>query len=138
MKEEERKNVAQLLPKMEELNRPFWEGLAEKKLMIQHCKDCGSYQIPANVFCENCLSDNVEWVEASGKAKLWSTVVFRKSYLKTQYPDAFRVVCAKLEEGPSLYARMALDAEIEFDGALRAVYHKTEDGTYLLGFEPEK
>jgi uncharacterized OB-fold protein len=138
MREEERKSLAQIYPRLEALNRPFWEGLAQNKLMIQKCSACGCHQFPPSVFCVKCHSEKIEWVAASGKAKLWSTVVFHKDYLKVQYPAPFRVIYAKLEEGPLLLARMALETEAAFDSPLRATFHKTEDGSYLLGFELAK
>ena len=138
IREEERKDMKNIMPRMEELNRPFWEGMADNKLMIQKCTACGEYQFPPAAFCIHCHSDDVKWVEASGKAKLWSTVKFHKQYLKTQYPELFRVGIAKLEEGPTMFARMPVDPTPEFDEQLQAVFHKTEDGSYLLGFKPAK
>jgi len=138
MKEEDRNSVAQIYPRMEAQNRPFWEGLAQNKLMIQKCTDCGNHQFPPGPFCNSCNSLAIKWVEASGKAKLWSTVIFHKQYLKAQYPDDFRVVYAKLEEGPILIARMPIETDATFDSPLRTVFHKTVDGSYLLGFELTK
>lgn len=103
IKDSLRENVASLLPVITDFESPFWDGLKGKKLYIQRCPECGHYQFsPPSPVCISCLSDKVEWVECSGKATLWSRVVFHKNYLEP-YPDVpYDVILAKLEEGRSL------------------------------------
>lgn len=139
MKDTSRENVASLLPVITEFERPFWDSLKNKQLMIQECPECGHVQFPPSPVCTKCLSDSVRWIKCSGKAKLWSRVTFHKAYLKP-YPDVpYGVVLAKLEEGPIVTGRISAetDSSTTFDAPLRATYVETADGTVLVEFVPD-
>ena len=43
---------------------PFWEGVKEKKIMLQRCKACGYWLNPARPMCPKCQAMESEWVEA--------------------------------------------------------------------------
>ena len=47
------------IPKLDAVNRPFWTGGADGKLMIARCRDCGTFLHPPQPVCRHCLSDNV-------------------------------------------------------------------------------
>ena len=32
------------LPKINQIDRPFWQGAAEGKFLLQHCRSCGKLQ----------------------------------------------------------------------------------------------
>ena len=138
MKEALRENVASLLPVITEFEKPFWDSLRNKQLMVQKCSACGNVQFPPSPVCTHCLSDSVRWVACSGKATLWSWVAFHKSYLEPYKDVPYHVVLAKLEEGPIVTGRISPEAAAgtPFDGALRAAYVTTADGTVLVEFVP--
>ena len=138
MKESLRENVASLRAVVTEFEKPFWDSLQKKQLMIQKCPECGHMQFPPSPVCCNCLSDKVQWVPCSGKAKLWSRVAFHKAYLKPYTDIPYSVVLAMLEEGPIVTGRISPEAAAAtpFDGALRATYAETVDGTVLVEFVP--
>ena len=46
-------------PKLDSVNRAFWTGGAEGKLMLFRCHDCGSFIHPPSALCRHCLSENV-------------------------------------------------------------------------------
>lgn len=64
------------------LTRPFSANsfnqfLAEHKLMASRCLVCGQCHIPPRPICPNCLGENLEWVETSGRGRLAGfTVVY--------------------------------------------------------------
>ena len=138
MKETLRENVASLLPVVTEFEKPFWDGLQNKQLMIQRCPECNNVQFPPSPVCCACLSDKVQWVPCSGKAKLWSRVAFHKAYLKPYGDTPYSVALAMLEEGPIVTGRISPEnaAATPFDGALRATYVETADGTVTVEFVP--
>jgi uncharacterized OB-fold protein len=138
MKDALRENVASLLPVITEFEKPFWDALKNKQLMVQKCPRCGNVQFPPSPVCTNCLSDEVRWVKCSGKATLWSWVAFHKVYLAPYSDVPYSVVLAKLEEGPIVTGRIAGEGApaIPFDAPLQAAYVETVDGTVLLEFVP--
>ncbi len=138
MKETERENVASLIPIVTEFEKPFWDGLKNQTLFIQKCKVCGNIQFPPSPVCTQCLSDKVEWKECSGKATLWSKVVFHKSYLEP-YPDVpYTVALGKLEEGPMVTGRLPEEYadKVQLDDPLKVGFSVTKDGTVLVTFSP--
>jgi uncharacterized OB-fold protein len=140
MKEALRENVASLLPVITEFEKPFWDSLQNGQLMVQKCPECGHVQFPPSPVCSDCLSDEVQWINCSGKATLWSRVAFHKAYLEPYGDVPYGVVLAKLEEGPIVTGRISAEAvaSTAFDAPLRATYVKTADGTVLVEFVPEK
>ena len=48
----------------------FADYLQKGKLMGTQCKKCGELYFPPRADCLNCLSDNVKWIEYSGKGTL--------------------------------------------------------------------
>lgn len=56
----------------------FTQFLNEKKLMGSHCTNCGGIFLPPRAICPKCYSDQLEWVEFSGKATL---VAFTSIYI---------------------------------------------------------
>lgn len=43
--------------------RPYWEGLAAGKLVLQRCDACGSWVHYPRIRCNTCLSDRLGWHE---------------------------------------------------------------------------
>lgn len=52
--------------------------LNEKKLMGSHCPRCDKNFLPPRALCPTCYSDELDWVEFDGKAKL---VAFTSIYI---------------------------------------------------------
>ena len=139
MQEAKRENVATWLPEITEFEKPFWDSLQNDKiLMIQKCAKCGNIQFPPSPVCTKCLIRDVQWIPCSGRAKLWSKVVFHKKYLEP-YPDMpYSVALAKLEEGPIVTGRITNEVaeSTAFDAPVKIQYVETTDGTVLVEFIP--
>lgn len=140
MQEAQREKVASWIPVITEFEKPFWDSLQKDQvLMLQKCAECGHIQFPPSPVCSNCLSKVVQWIPCSGKARLWSKVVFHKQYLEP-YPDTpYSVVLAKLEEGPIVTGRITNEnaRKTAFDASMKIQYIKTTDGTVLVEFVPD-
>jgi uncharacterized OB-fold protein len=91
------------LPDPDERTGFFWDGVAEHRLMILRCNDCGFYIHWPREVCPNCLSKNQAPAEVSGDAVL-STWTFPSQpfdpYFATHLPYALAVV--ELVEQPNL------------------------------------
>ena len=93
-------------PDVNELTRPYWDGLKENRLMFQKCR-CGNAWLPARRECPNCLGTEWQWTQASGKGCLISWVVYHTSYhdaFKSRLP--YNVAVVELDEGPRLITNM--------------------------------
>lgn len=114
------------LPEPNEVSRPFFEGARRHVLMIQRCTRCGAYQLPGRYACDECLSGELEWVEASGRGTVFSFVVVHQRYHPAFEPP-YNVASVELEEGPRLVSsivgvensdiRVGMRVEAEFESA---------------------
>lgn len=90
----------------------FHDGLAAGKLNIQRCNACGKLMLYPRYRCIDCHSDDLGWVEASGKGKLHSFTVVRAippTGFEDELPYGLGIV--KLEEGVQLMGRLVPDAK---------------------------
>ena len=67
--------VKKPMPKPSRWTKPFWDAAKQHKLVLKKCKDCGNIDHPPYLYCTNCQSENMEWVEASGKGKLYAYAI---------------------------------------------------------------
>jgi uncharacterized OB-fold protein len=54
---------------------PFWVAAKDRRLVAPQCADCQTFRLPPTPFCPNCQSNNVNWVELSGRATVYSFAV---------------------------------------------------------------
>jgi uncharacterized OB-fold protein len=54
---------------------PFWQAAKERRLVAPQCADCHTFRLPPTVFCPNCQSKQVKWVELTGQAVVYSFAV---------------------------------------------------------------
>jgi hypothetical protein len=96
-----------VLPTLDDLNRPFWEGCAVGELRLQACLACGRYRYPVSDTCRNCLSSESAWRAVSGDGEILSWVVFRRSY-HPAWADRtpYNVVLVQLPEGPRMFGNV--------------------------------
>jgi len=60
--------------KIEKIVKPFYEGLAEGKILGRKCLECGAIEYPPRYACNTCGYHATEWVELSGKGVLTTLV----------------------------------------------------------------
>jgi uncharacterized OB-fold protein len=92
-------------PTINDVAAPFYEGMRNKKVMIQQCESCQTCLPPAQVRCDACGSDALKWVESPGLGDIYSFVVFHRSFhpfFDDKLP--YTVALVELDEGPRLQA----------------------------------
>ena len=83
-----------------ERSEEFFEAAKESKLLIQRCTDCGEHQFYPRAVCIHCGSDDVSWVEASGKGTVHTYTVIHQQGMpgwRDEVPYIAAVI--DLEEG---------------------------------------
>lgn len=53
----------------------YWESAKAGKLVVQKCSDCNEAQFYPRAICTSCGSKSLEWMEASGKATLFTFAI---------------------------------------------------------------
>ncbi len=127
------------LPQPSDVSRPFWEGTQAHELRLQHCRDCGKHIFYPRAICPFCLSERLEWITATGKGKLYSYTVVRRSMHPAFQDDIPYVLgIVELEEGPRLTTNIigVEPEEVRVDMPVRAAYDDVTPDATLLKFEP--
>ena len=120
--------------------RPYWEGLRNGKLMLPMCAKCGPFFYP-RVLCPTCHSRDISWIEASGKATLYSFEIAHQS-LNPEFkvPPPYILALVALDEGPRLLTNL-VDVEpnlgaLKCDMPLEVVFERLTDAITIPQFRP--
>ena len=54
------------------LDAPYWDGARQRRLMIQRCTKCGTFQWGPEWLCHSCLSFEIDWVETEPTGRIYS------------------------------------------------------------------
>jgi uncharacterized OB-fold protein len=94
-------------PSISDLNRPFWDGCREGRLMMQCCEKCGFKRYPASPICPRCLAVESSWQPVDGRGKVFSFVVFHRAYHPAwEKKVPYNVAMIELDEGPMLLSNV--------------------------------
>lgn len=130
-------DFGELLPEITELNAPFWEGLAEGELRLQHCGACGAVQHPAESFCYACGGTDIAWRPSGGEGEIYSFIVVHQLYHKA-FKDHLPYVVAiiQLDDGPRILgAMLELDGAPEIGARVRPAFRRIDNERAVLLFE---
>lgn len=108
-------------------DRTFRDGLAEGRIRLQRCDDCGRHVFYPRTLCPHCHSDALSWHDASGEGTVHTTTVVRQ---RPEKGGDYNVCMVELAEGVRMMSRvegtapadvaigMAVTAHVgEIDGA---------------------
>lgn len=93
------------LPQATPETKPYWDGLKQRKLMIQRCRSCRQAYFYPRPFCPHCFSWDVEWFQASGQGKLYSFVINHRTP-PFMGKDPYVIAVVELKEGPRLMSNL--------------------------------
>jgi len=137
-----------LLPEVDEVSRPFWEGTAAGELRMQACARCRALRFPPRPVCPRCRSFGAEWQTMSGRGRVWSFVVPHPPLLPAFMAVApYNVVVVELEEdpllrmvgnlvqGPDAPINSVDPGTIRIGEPVRAVFQKVSDDVTLPRWE---
>jgi uncharacterized OB-fold protein len=77
----------------------FYKFLAQGKLMAGKCVKCGKIHLPPRPLCDDCFSQEFEWMEVSGKGRLLTYTVIHIAPPQFQAPAPYAVGIVQLENG---------------------------------------
>ena len=127
------------VPLPDDTSAPFFQAARENKLVIQRCTNCGTYAWPHREICAECLGEDLEWAEASGRGTVHSFGVMHRVYHPAFAGDVpYNLTVVELEEGPRVNTNLIdIDNEaIEVGQAVEIAFTKVDDGAYLPLFRP--
>ncbi len=127
------------VPFPDNVTEKFWAAAREKRLLIQKCNDCGALQFLAQSQCRGCLGEGLEWIEASGRGKVYSyTVVHRAPTARFEEDVPYVVALIDLEEGVRMMsAVVGIEPEaVRVDMPVEVVFDEITSTISLPKFRP--
>jgi uncharacterized OB-fold protein len=127
-------------PVPDELAQPFWDGVANHKLVIQRCRACRTYVHPPYPECTSCRSSGLTFEPVSGRGVIFERVIVA-SPVVVGFEDEVPYAClfVELAEQPGLLvAGNLVDAapeEAEIGRPVEVVFRQDPDGFTLPLFK---
>jgi len=127
--------VAGITPTVIPETRGYWEGALAGELRVQVCNACGNRQLPWGPCCSTCLSQDLGFVVASGRATVFSFTIVRHAF-HPSFADKLPYVVAdiQLEEGPIItntvtdvnpeQVTIGMAVEVWFDEPIEDAFHE--------------
>ena len=97
------------LPRVNDINRPFWEACNRRELVLQQCDqpDCGRYIYYPRVCCPYCGGGDLTWRKVSGRGRIVTYTIVHRPQHPSFFPEApYCVIAVELDEGPLMYSRL--------------------------------
>ncbi len=116
--------------------KPFWEGAAEGKLMLQYCRDTGQFQHyprPVSIYTG---SRNLEWRQVSGRGVIYASTTVRIPGPGVEGRIPLAVVTVELDEGVRIIGNIlgSPPEEVAIGRRVELAWDKLDDGTNYPAF----
>lgn len=112
----------------------FHRRLAAGTFYLQKCSNCASHIFYPRAICPECGANELEWVTASGKGKVYSTSIIRQ---KPERGGDYNFAVIELAEGPRMVSRVENipPLDVAIDMAVQARITEEDQGPYVV-FDP--
>ena len=132
--------AAKPMPVVDHLSAPYWEGCRNGRLLVQTCGRCAKPRFPPAPVCQGCGYPDCEWIESSGRARVYSWIVVRHPIPAEIYGDEVPYVVALVElaEGirmPTNIVGCAPEA-VAADMDVEVSFRDVGNGIHLPQFQP--
>src|SRR6201989_1239022 len=96
--------MPKLIPVADELSKPFWDAVNQKRLLLQHCGACDKLQYPPRETCHVCGSaSKLGWKEGKGKGHIATYIVIEDARLNRRMHDQpYTLAMVTLDEDPTV------------------------------------
>ena len=96
--------MPKVIPVPDELSQPFWDGVQERRLVLQRCAACERMQYPPQAACQFCgAADNLSWREVEGKGHIATYIVIEDGRLNRRMPDQpYNLAMVTLDADPTI------------------------------------
>ena len=114
----------------------FQRALAEGEILLPKCDDCGANHFFPRVLCPHCHGAAISWKQATGKGRVYTTTVVRRSQNRG---GDYNVCMVELQEGVRMMSRVEdiAPGEVAIDMAVTAFVGEAE-GVPAVLFKPSE
>jgi len=128
------------MPTPDAATGPYWAAAHEGRFVMPRCNDCGKYHFYPHPLCPLCNSAKLEWVEVSGRGRLYSYTVVHRAPSKAFADEVpYVVAVVELDEGPRLMSNLTGCAPeaAKIGMPLKVAFRKLSESVTLPVFEPQ-
>jgi len=128
------------LPVADDLSAPFWEGVAERRLVVQACAQCQRLQFPFAARCASCSSSELSSQQVSGRGTVFSFTETvsgaRHPYFQSISPYLVGQVQLDEQEGLIFVSNFPGSeyADLEVDAPVMVEFQEIDDGVLIPQF----
>jgi uncharacterized protein len=125
-------------PKHSLVGAPYWDGLRDGKLLIQHCANCNTPRHYPRPVCPQCYSMTSRWVPAKGTGTIHSWTTCHHAYHPGFAADLpYVLLTVDLSEGVRALGRLRAGdpASIRIGVPVTAGFENGVDGFVLPVFD---
>ena len=92
------------IPVPDEVSKPFWDAVNERRLILQNCTACNRLQYPPQAACAGCGSGaNLEWKDVRGRGRINGyCVMYESRVVPLRADQPFNIAVIELEEDPAI------------------------------------
>jgi hypothetical protein len=128
------------VPEPTPVSRPFWEGLAQHRIVVQYSPSLRRYVFYPRTFAPGSLADDLEWREIDGAGTLYTFTIARRP-TGPPWVDAVPQLLAVVQwdAGPRISTELVeVDpSDIRIGMRVRPVFDDLpETGVTLLRYRP--
>lgn len=119
----------------------YWQKAKEKELWLRKCNACGNAYFYPRDISPCCFSRDTTWIQASGKATLFTYGIVQRAPHPGFVPDVpFVTAIVELEEGPTMPTNIIMEdptpEKLQVGMALEVVFEDITDELALPKFKP--
>lgn len=132
--------IPQLVPTVVDVDKEFWDGLKQNKLLLQKCLDCNRVQFFPRPVCLNCFGTNLGWEESKGTGTIYSFTLVRTTFIPaymkqindTGMPVIFTII--DLDEGVRMMSQIVgcKPDEVEIGERVKVTFKEIEGTKFKL------
>jgi uncharacterized OB-fold protein len=126
-------------PPIDPWTEPYWTAIHKGELLLQFCPDCQKYIFYPRRYCPTCFSEQVTWVQASGRGKVYAfTIVQNNAPSAFTEEMPFVIAIVNLEEGVRMMTNLVDcdPAAIYSEMPVVITFEKLNDDVTLPKFKP--
>ena len=129
--------MPKIIPAPDDLSKPFWDAVNEKRLSVQNCTACDRLQYPPRQTCLSCGSDEeLEWDDVEGKGHISTYIVIEDGRLNRRMPDQpYNLALITLDQDTSVNFYSNLPGILPYDvpvgAAVYVVFEEVAPGQLI-------
>ena len=122
------------------ITQPFWEAVNKHRLLLQRDPETGKCQFYPRAINIYSGKRNLEWIEASGKGKVYSFTETHVPFRGFEGMEPYLIACVELDEGVRLMSLLhkCTAGEVRIGMRVRLAWDKINDEHEYFAFEPDK